>query len=194
MPASPNASPLPSLPVLDNLTIASPCTADWGQMTGDDRVRHCSHCQLNVYNLSEMSRPEAEKLVREREGNLCVRFYRRPDGTVLTADCPVGLANLRRTVRRAAVAALTLAGSLLAGVLAFAGWERDFFGNSRSGNGFLSRWLRGTKPVPMMPVVMGGCPAPPITGKVAMPGGKVFTVPIGAIEADDSALPMDVAE
>jgi hypothetical protein len=60
-------------------------------MKGDDRVRFCSQCSLNVYNLSSMKPEEAESLVQQHEGRLCVRFYRRRDGTVLTGDCPVGL-------------------------------------------------------------------------------------------------------
>ena len=39
-----------------------------------------------------MTEEEALKLVEEREGRLCVRFYQRRDGTVLTTDCPVGAA------------------------------------------------------------------------------------------------------
>jgi hypothetical protein len=42
---------------------------------------------LNVYNLSEMSQESAEALIAETEGRLCVRFYQRADGTVLTRDC-----------------------------------------------------------------------------------------------------------
>ncbi len=73
------------------LTIASPCPASWDEMKGDERVRFCDECELNVYNLSDMSEEEALKLVEEREGRLCVRFYQREDGTVLTSDCPVGM-------------------------------------------------------------------------------------------------------
>jgi hypothetical protein len=38
-----------------------------------------------------MTEEEALKLVEEREGRLCVRFYQREDGTVITRDCPVGM-------------------------------------------------------------------------------------------------------
>ena len=76
-----------SLEVID---IARPCPADWEEMRGDDQVRFCKHCSLNVYNLSAMSREAAERLVAEREGRLCVRFYRRLDGTVITRDCEGG--------------------------------------------------------------------------------------------------------
>ncbi len=81
---------------LEQVRVASPCHAAWDDMSGDDRVRHCGRCEKNVYNLSGMTRAEAEALVRRTEGELCIRFYRRADGTVLTRDCPVGLAALRR--------------------------------------------------------------------------------------------------
>jgi multidrug efflux pump subunit AcrA (membrane-fusion protein) len=88
---------------LEDLRIASPCKADWDAMAGDDRVRFCDQCRKNVYNLGGMSRAEAEALVRGAEGSLCVRMYRRADGTVLTSDCPDGVARKRR--RRLALVA-----------------------------------------------------------------------------------------
>jgi len=75
---------------LTNLSIASPCSTNWNEMAGDEQTRHCQECQLNVYNLSNMTRQEAETLIQKKEGRLCVRFYRRLDGTILTKDCPVG--------------------------------------------------------------------------------------------------------
>lgn len=112
-------------PNLDRIGVASPCSVPWDAMEGDDaRARFCGVCKLNVYNLSAMTRDEAERLVAEREGRLCVRFYRRTDGTLLTRDCPVGLARLRR--RAAAVAGAVLAAGLaiLSGAFAFAGERR----------------------------------------------------------------------
>src|SRR5262245_27345577 len=97
---------------LDNIRVASPCPASWEKMTGDDRVRHCQECKLNVYNLSEMTRIEAERLIANREGRMCVRFYRRVDGTILTRDCPRGLQAVVRRVSRLAGAALTALTSL----------------------------------------------------------------------------------
>lgn len=76
---------------LDALEIASPCSASWEDMHGDERVRHCEDCRLQVFDLSALSRADAEALVRERTGRLCVRMTRRADGTVLTRDCPEGL-------------------------------------------------------------------------------------------------------
>jgi hypothetical protein len=95
---------------LESIKIASPCTVSWEAMSGGRRVRHCSGCKLNVYNLSGMTRGEAEELVRGMEGRVCVRFFRRKDGTVLTADCPIGLKALRLKLKAlAAFVAATMA-------------------------------------------------------------------------------------
>lgn len=98
--------------------IASPCTASWEDMQGDDRSRFCSHCRLNVYNLSAMTEEEGERLIIEKEGKLCGRIYRRKDGTVITKDCPVGLAEIRR--RTMWLGAKTAAALL---VIAVAAWR-----------------------------------------------------------------------
>lgn len=84
-----------SLPVLGEVRVASPCHADWNLMTGDEQSRFCEKCAKNVYNLSAMTTEQAENLIREKEGDLCVRYYQRKDGTVLTADCPVGVRRKR---------------------------------------------------------------------------------------------------
>lgn len=102
----------PKLATLDNVHVASPCLADWERMSGDSRIRHCCECNLSVYNLSEMTRQEAEDLIRNHEGRLCVRFYRRADGTILTRNCPVGLRILVRRISRVAGTVLAAAMSL----------------------------------------------------------------------------------
>ncbi len=98
---------------LDNLTIASPCTADWNAMAGDDRVRHCPQCRLNVYNLSELSRPQAEQLLKEKEGKLCVRYFQRHDGTILTQNCPAALRRAQQALQRMVAAIAGLFGIVL---------------------------------------------------------------------------------
>jgi len=92
--------------MLENIHIASPCNADWEKMQGDDRVRHCVECNLNVYNFSEMTADEVNALIMQREGRLCARLYRRPDGTLLTRDCPVGLWRRVRRISSVVSAAL----------------------------------------------------------------------------------------
>jgi hypothetical protein len=100
--------PSPEQIDLNNLRIASPCPADWEKMAGDDRVRHCAECNLNVYNLSAMTERQVQELIQDSRGKrLCTRFYRRADGTVLTQDCPWSLRALTRKVSRLAAAVLT---------------------------------------------------------------------------------------
>lgn len=98
------------LPVLDNIRIASPCRADWNEMTGDERVRACGTCHKQVFNLSALTRDEAEALIVERAGNLCARYYQRADGTILLADCEIGARKRRRKALLAAGALALLAG------------------------------------------------------------------------------------
>jgi hypothetical protein len=130
--------------MLDAVSVASPCSASWEDMVGDDRVRFCGSCQKNVFNLSAMTRGEAEALLVERDGDACVRLYRRADGRVLTSDCPVGVR--RKRVRRVAGVAAALVGG--GGGLALA-----------------ASWL----PQP----TMGDMARPQMGGAVATPEGEV---------------------
>ena len=102
---------------LDKIKIASPCNANWDEMYGSERKRFCAECKLNVYNISEMTKDEAENFILRSEGRLCLRIYQRRDGTVITRDCPVGWARVKRRVSMVYSAALGLAGGFLAGVL-----------------------------------------------------------------------------
>jgi hypothetical protein len=75
---------------LNVIEVDRPCPADWSAMAAvdGDRVRFCKHCEHAVYDLSALTRPEAEALVAAHAGDrLCVRLYKRGDGTVVTADC-----------------------------------------------------------------------------------------------------------
>jgi hypothetical protein len=110
---------------LDVIPVASPCDVSWEAMPGDERTRHCPECQQRVYNLSALSRRQAEDLLRRTEGRLCVRLYRRADGTVLTADCPVGLRAVRRKLAGVVGAAATMA-------LVLIGWASSIGSTARS--------------------------------------------------------------
>jgi hypothetical protein len=90
------------------LQVASPCKEDWNKMVGDDRVRFCAGCKLNVYNVANMSEQEVESLVGNREGRICARFFKRPDGTVLTRDCPTGVSRKRKLLGISIAAAASL--------------------------------------------------------------------------------------
>lgn len=101
---------------LEDIRIASPCPTSWENMLGDDRVRFCDICSKNVYNISAMTRSEAQELIRSKQGRLCGMIYTRKDGTVMTSDCPVGLAAIRkRIVKRIAGIAAVIAGIVTGG-------------------------------------------------------------------------------
>ena len=143
---------------LENLKVASPCSQDWDEMIGTERKRYCGECKLNVYNLSGMTRAEAENLVMNAEGRLCVRFFKREDGTVLTQDCPVGWKAIKKRVSVAATAFASLVFSLISGL----GLAAIF---SRPEKGTVIGELVSYKPTPK--------PTPerdyPMMGAVAMP-------------------------
>lgn len=97
------------LPMLD-VTIATPCAAEWAEMQGDGDMRFCTQCNKHVFNLSMMSHEEAAGVIasmRDR-GEGCVRLYRRDDGTMLTQDCQVGVRRYRFWRRTAGLAAAGL--------------------------------------------------------------------------------------
>ena len=102
---------------LDSVKIASPCGANWNEMSGDERKKYCAMCRLNVYNLSDMTRTEAENFLINAEGRVCLRIFRRNDGTVLIQDCPVGWQALRRKVSRTAAAVFALLMGIFGGIL-----------------------------------------------------------------------------
>jgi hypothetical protein len=151
------AGNLKKRPSLDLIQIASPCTASWDDMPGDERVRHCGDCKLNVYNLSEMTRDEAETFMAEREGRVCIAFYRRHDGTVITRDCPVGIAAVRAKFVRLALATAGL-------FLAFAATALSALGKMPGVGPYVSQGrieqLRNMHAPPSF--ALGGCPAPPM--------------------------------
>lgn len=167
---------MPTNPKL-HLRIASPCRAPWENMDGDERVRFCRECNRNVYNLSVMTEAEARRVVAEREGRLCVRFFQRRDGTVLTSDCPVG--GKRVFLRAGAGTALALAG-VAAGVITLSACDSPQVDVAKMGEP-----LMGTPPVdgdagtavhdePEHPneLIMGDIALPPeqpLMGRIAAP-------------------------
>jgi hypothetical protein len=142
--------------LLDNVRIASPCSADWDDMSGDARVRFCGRCEKNVYNLSAMTRAAAEALISEKEGRLCVRFYQRADGTMLTADCPVGARRQRRLARAwAAISGAAASAALLVGLV-----------TGRVAGADTAVPDKGDKPSTTRPVMQG---EPMVMGKMVAP-------------------------
>ena len=73
--------------MINRIEIPIPCTESWDAMRGDHAVRHCGACKQSVYNLASFTQAEAVALLTARSGRVCLRIFRRPDGTVLTSDC-----------------------------------------------------------------------------------------------------------
>lgn len=162
-----------ALSLLDRVRIASPCTARWADMAGDDKVRHCAQCNLKVHNFSAMAREEAEALLARHfaddgtttGGRVCGGWYRRPDGTAILADCPVGLARLKAQARRFVAGAAALSGlTVLAGLVAsYAAKTDEMAGGYRlrarafAPFAMISEWLRPTP----SPTFLGGVVAMP---------------------------------
>lgn len=156
---------------LNNIKVASPCSMNWDEMYGNERKRFCGDCKLNVYNLSGMTREEAESLIINTEGRLCVKFYKRADGSVITQDCPVGWAKVKQRAQMVATAAFSLILSLFGGLL-FA----SFFSKGQKDIGKF-RWIPFTTPTPNYERTMGVIAMPSPTPKQsptprATPGGQ----------------------
>lgn len=151
---------------LDVLEIEDPCPLPWSALSGEGRVKHCGTCDKNVYHLSRMTRDEAEALLHEHGDNLCVQFYARKDGTIVTADCkPARLEKARRAARRAMLGA----GAMMAGLLAFTmglaallvGWvSRDTAAPVVSKLQATQKVLQPMMPMPLIPVPETVLPEP----------------------------------
>jgi hypothetical protein len=138
--------------VLDVIEIRVPCTASWEEMRGDDRSRFCRHCRQRVYNLSKMSEADAVTLVQRGGRRPCLRFYRRPDGTVMTNDCRTLMRALRRKLASGTALAIALVLALL-GLLAIPTSQRA-----------TPQQLRHVEPFRMILEWIDPSPPPPIMG------------------------------
>jgi len=148
-----------------DLQISSPCPKSWDDLIGDDRIRYCGQCRLNVYNLAEMPKAEVEALVRSTQGRLCGRLYMRGDQTATTRDC--GGYRARQTLRRW----LTAAGVFL--LVGFTWVSRSAESPDRTG---LPKWAQSVLDVIDPPkkcsprrYVVGELPAP----RLAPPGNPI---------------------
>ena len=101
---------------LKNLTVASPCVADWNSMTGNDQVRFCEHCSFEVHHLSAMTRSQAERLVARSNGRLCVQFIQDPNGGPVTIPVGQKLHHISRRVSQIAAGAFTAALSITSAI------------------------------------------------------------------------------
>ena len=155
---------------LSSLRIASPCHAKWEEMKRVDdgagnagAVRFCGMCRKNVYDLSAMTSDDAVATIQRQEGTICVRLFRRHDGTVLHRDCPRGAGRLAKHLARAGMLVLFVAGVGLASWMVPHLLLRDSPMPGRIQDGWqamiseLRTMIGISRP---SPPVMGGC-APP---------------------------------
>ncbi|MBX3119133.1 MAG: hypothetical protein KF784_08720 [Fimbriimonadaceae bacterium] len=71
---------------LNQLNVQKPCPKEWDAMHGDDKKRFCDHCQKHVHNISAMNKEDAERLLANRTGAICVRYTQEADGRLVTTD------------------------------------------------------------------------------------------------------------
>ena len=76
--------------------IAKPCQAKWQDMDDHINYRHCHLCEKPVYDFSKMSEKEILELLGKPEVS-CIRVYKRPDGKIMTKDCPVRFQDIKRS-------------------------------------------------------------------------------------------------
>lgn len=150
---------------LDRIHIESPCEADWDAMKGNEQVRFCEHCRRSVHNLSEMTRQEALRLVRNSRGRLCVRYVRRPEEADKSSALPVELYRLTRRASHLAAGAFTAVLSLAATAAAQS--------PSASGDSEVAS-VEATRPAtPENQVNPKAGQSASLVGKVTDPGGAV---------------------
>lgn len=160
-------------------------------MEGNGRVRYCLQCRKNVYNLSEMSGQEAADLVTKTEGRLCVRFYRREDGTMLTQNCPVG-ARLAWQKLKSVAASILVTLSGIGGVIGLgvlAGRLRGETVSNRPPPGQIvpppGTFAVVGKMGPLPPVYLGSVGPSPVSNTNAVP--RCVDEPLAPKTADDSS-------
>ena len=156
---------------LDDLRVAKPCHARWEDMAGDERARFCGQCSKNVFNLSAMTRGEIGQLIQKTEGKFCGRFYQRPDGRMLTADCPTGKSLRRNRLVR-------WGGMFFAGVLFLFGARPLLLAQGRLKSGTTNREARRLMgEISVLPVRMGDMAMPTnmVMGKICAPTNQAVT-------------------
>lgn len=85
--------------IFKQLSIPSPCSAQWKSMTGGNFVRSCDECGKQVYNLSATTPNELTSLVVEKGGNFCARVAVDRNGQYITSKSKLPPETARRPVR-----------------------------------------------------------------------------------------------
>ncbi len=89
--------------------LAFTCPKRWDEMRVDgDQRRFCDQCQLHVHDLSAMTRREGQALLVRSQGQLCVSFESRADGSMVTRARWRGVARRWQQARRGVLAILAM--------------------------------------------------------------------------------------
>lgn len=104
--------------LLANVMIASPCNIGWENMTGDEKARQCGECNKTVYDTSAMTAEEVLAVVQRN--NVCLKLYRRADGTIIVDDCPKALRQVRVQIKAISKIVASICGFFIGCGAAFA--------------------------------------------------------------------------
>ena len=163
---------------LNILEVKSPCDEPWSEMkqVGPGQ-RNCALCMQDVYDLSEMTKEEAEDLIFESTGRVCVRFYRRMDGSIVTRDCsPVRFRRLHAAGR----SSMRLAAKVVGGAVALL----TLLGIARVSGFSLFSWAGATQGE----MAVQGAIASPLMGEPMAEGHSPHTPPGGEdVEQNDDS-------
>lgn len=78
----------------DDFKIASPnCPFVWADNPDNpkERVKYCTECSAQIYNLTGFDMSESQSLIFKRENRNNATLYKREDGKFMTTDCPIAL-------------------------------------------------------------------------------------------------------
>jgi hypothetical protein len=93
------------------LRVRTACPKSWSELAGSGATRFCSECSLHVHGAAQLTRAQAERLVAEASGRVCMRLQIDPAGAPLYRDAA---AAQPRVLDRAMRWALAAAAGLLA--------------------------------------------------------------------------------
>lgn len=142
------------------------CPMPWTQMSGTERVRFCSACQMQVPNLSLLSVDEREAILRRAESEkVCGSFLVRLSGELVSPENPLTHKE-QLGIKQLGVAALS------AGVLAVAA-------------GCVSPKQAVLPQSPTEPVAASSTPAPATSGSKAEE--ETIVLFVGLITCDKPA-------
>lgn len=102
---------------LDVLTTPTPCDMPWEIMEGSECMRVCPECARHVHDVTMMDAIDAEAFLADHMGEPPkLRLHRRPDGTLIDAECARG-ARQRQLRRLGSVVGVALAIGVVAALL-----------------------------------------------------------------------------